>query len=73
MSRSIEEIYHLIIEKKENAENHIERIYKEIKKDEIKEQHYDCIYQKLKGEIKAYTDILILLETSGVVENEVVR
>ena len=41
-----------------------------MKKDEIKEQYYDCIYQELKGEIEAYTDIICLIESSGVLKND---
>ena len=68
MRRSIEEIYHLIIEKKKNAENHYIRESKT-----SRTPNDGRMLDMLEGEIKAYTDILILLETSGVVENEVVR
>ena len=68
--RTIEEVYTLLNEKIENALNQKHAIYEEMKKDEIKEQHYDCIYQKLKGEIDAYTDILCLIESSGVLDDK---
>ena len=64
-----QELIKILDEKIENAENHRERIYKEMQKDEIKEQHYDCVYQKIQGNIDAYTDIKNLLENE-VLENE---
>ena len=67
---TIQEIYELIKQKRESAENHRERIYKKMHEDEIKEQHYDCIYQELIGEINAYTDVLCLIESSGVLDDK---
>ena len=67
--RTIEEVYTLLNEKIENALNQKHAIYEEMKKDEIKEQHYDCIYQRLQGEIEAYTDVKILIETSGLIKS----
>lgn len=71
MRRSIEEIYHLLIQKKENARNDMHRIMEENKDGFVIEDLMKL--QRVEGNYNAYTDILILLETSGVVENEVVR
>lgn len=63
MKRNIDEIYNLINQKIENAKNdfHKERMrmYPSTKKQFL-----------LEGEIQAYTDIKILLETSGVLKDE---
>lgn len=75
MERTIEEIYKLIVIKRDNAINDKERTHK---------NNYICINGKkiynvsdkeheLKGEIEAYTDVLCLLESSGVVDDELIR
>lgn len=71
MERTINEIYNLIIQKKENARNHMERIMEENKDGFVIEDLMKL--QRVEGNYNAYTDILILLETSGVVEDELIR
>lgn len=61
MKRTINEIHKLIEKKIENAKRDMV-----IKKLEGKSNIATIIY----GEIEAYIDIKILLETSGVLENE---
>lgn len=59
MKRTIDEIYKLINYKRESAIN-------ELKRD--KEDKY--LREKLFGEIDAYTDVLVLIETSQVLKEE---
>ena len=74
---TLKEIYELIKQKKENAENEIKAHYKEayemFKRKEltqVKEIEIELKDRELKGEIEAYTDVLILIESSEVLENE---
>jgi len=80
MARTINEIYQLIIQKKNNAIadymatnnfcknkpfNQNESLVETMK------PSFELV--RLKGEIEAYTDVLCLLESSGVVEDELIR
>lgn len=59
--RTIEEIYNIICEKRDNAERDWERwFYKEDR----------LMMEKCYSEAQAYTDVLILIETSEVLEDE---
>ena len=62
MQRTINEIYELIQQKKENAKNDLQYERFKIKPSINK-------VNRLIGEINAYTDIAILIETSGVLDN----
>lgn len=80
MRRSIEEIYRLIIQKRENAEKDREKLYKQRiymqREKSIISYEYEGIVKqenRLIGEIRAYEDILCLIESSGVVEDEIIR
>ena len=66
MLRTIREIYILIKKKRDNAFNDLRATIDGREMNLDKEFH-------LQGELDAYTDVLILLETSGVVEDELVR
>lgn len=78
MKRTINEIYDLIKQKVENALNHKERIiytyrverqrYMIVKDNEERYIIAEREYNKILGELEAYTDIKILIETSGVLE-----
>jgi hypothetical protein len=68
MKRTINDIYELLKQKRENAINDREKYCMPLgKKQPIKDFAIKC---KLEGEIDAYTDVLILIETSKVLENE---
>lgn len=60
MKRTLKEIYELIQQKKENALNDLNSYAPKTPAE----------FMKLKGEIEAYTDVLVLIETSEVLENE---
>ena len=61
--RSINEVYNILNKKRENALNDRDR--------ERNKPICDIVVlERLYGEIEAYTDIIILLETSGLVEDE---
>ena len=69
--RTIEEIYILIKQKKENAERD-----RETKREKARIEENDAEYgllimelEELDGEIDAYTDILCLIESSGVLDD----
>lgn len=64
MKRTINEIYELICEKIENAERDLKALVNETKSLIITD-----LKAEIKGEIQAYTDIKILLETSEVLNN----
>ena len=67
MKRTINEIYELIEQKKENAERDRERTLQEIRN--IKDYDGNILKnERIKGEVDAYVDVLILIETSGVLE-----
>lgn len=71
--RTIQELYELIKQKKENATNDFKRQQLEqLKKGEEEQRVILPTLQmaRLKGEIEAYTDVLILIESSGVLEDE---
>lgn len=77
MKRTINEIYDLINQKIENAENHHKRLlddlFKErakIDKDETQIMNDIKMINLVEGENNAYTDIKILIETSGVLNND---
>lgn len=59
MKRNINDIYNLLLQKKENAENDLlgERMRKYPSNKKI---------LQLQGQISAYTDVIILIETSEV-------
>ena len=65
MKKSVNEIYELIKQKKENAERDYEKQvglagYQVRLRDYDRDKAYE-----LKGEIEAYTDVLCLIESSG--------
>lgn len=60
MKRTLKEIYELIQQKKQNALNDLNGYAPKTPAE----------FMKLRGEIDAYTDVLILIETSKVLENE---
>ena len=63
MKRTLKEIYELIKEKYKNANADMLRTLDEKVRDNQK------LYQ-LKGEVLAYYDVLLLIESSEVLENE---
>ena len=63
MERTIQEIYTIIWEKRENAEKHYLRESKTSRTPIDKR-----MLSLLEGEIEAYTDVLILIETSEVLK-----
>lgn len=64
---TIQEIYELIKEKRDNARNDRERVCKQNYEyiNGAKVYHVSNEEYELKGEIDAYTDILCLIESSG--------
>lgn len=70
MKRTINEIYNLINKKIENASNDFERTVKIIENHPNEKEYYTPHFHSLRGEIDAYTDIKILIETSEVLEDE---
>ena len=70
MKRTIKEIYEIIVKKRNSAYNHYTRIKNTHNSISVEEKY---LLNNLKGEIEAYTDVLALLESSGVVENELIR
>ena len=67
MKRTINEIYALIKEKIEFARNDRERKRNDLSNTK---EWRDNESIRLYGEIEAYTDVIILIERSGVLENE---
>ena len=67
MKRTINEIYDLIKEKIEFARNDRERKRNDLSNTK---EWRDNESIRLYGEIEAYTDVKILIETSGVLKNE---
>ena len=74
---TIQELYELIKQKKENAYNHFERIYKQRvymqREKSIISYEYESVVKQeseLKGEIDAYTDVLCLIESSGDIDDK---
>jgi len=59
----IKELYETIKQKKESAENNLKELVNETKSLIITD-----LKAEIKGEIKAYTDIICLIESSGVLE-----
>lgn len=59
MKRTIDDIYRLIIYKRECALNELQR-----------EKENKTLRENLFGEIDAYTDILVLIETSQVLKED---
>ena len=66
---TIQDIYELTKLKKENAELHYTRIIKLHNSIPMEIKERDLL-NNLKGEIEAYTDVKILIETSGVLEDD---
>lgn len=74
---TLKDLYETIKQKIERAENHLERTYKkrvymQREKSIISYEYEEVVKQEseLKGEINAYTDILCLIESSGVLNND---
>ncbi len=65
MRRTIEEVLNLIKEKKNNAEIDLEKSY-------AVDKVFPCPEKinKLQGEIDAYSDVIILIETSHILNNK---
>ncbi len=63
MKRTINEIYKLLLEKKENALN-------DLTGEQLRKYPSNKKILKLQGEIEAYTDVINLIETSQVLANE---
>lgn len=59
MKRTIDDIYRLIIYKRECALNELQR-----------EKENKTLRENLFGEIDAYTDVLVLIETSQVLKED---
>lgn len=72
MKRTIDEIYNIIIEKRDNAESHLERNGGITKANCIDEKGYPLLRTglELKGEILAYTDVLCLIESSQILKED---
>ena len=58
MNRTINEIYDIIKEKKYYAQCDLSR------------KHYPKKQERLKGEVEAYTDVICLIESSGVLSDD---
>lgn len=76
MKRTIQEIYELIKQKKESAERDLKRTKKLIDEeewdymeDEGKHSNNVVKYANIRGEIEAYTDVLCLIESRGVLDD----
>ena len=72
MKRTINEIYELIKQKKENAERDIQISFNTMEDARDSEEWLDAKMhsKELKGEIEAYTDVICLIESSMVLEVE---
>lgn len=70
--RTIEEVYILLNKKRENAISDRTATKNKIKieNDNISLNDLFNKFIELKGEIQAYTDVIILLETSGLIKPE---
>lgn len=67
MKRTINEIYNIIIEKKKNALLDRERILKD---SELTKETKQSSSYRLTGEYEAYTDVLILIESSCILDEK---
>lgn len=65
MRRTINEIYDLIKQKKENAGKYLTRLIEIEKKDRL-----DPELNRIAGQNEALLDVIILIETSGVLNND---
>ena len=63
MKRNIKEIYNILKQKKENALN-------DLTGEQFRKYPSHKKMLKLQGEIDAYTDVIILIETSEVLNDE---
>ena len=72
MKRTINEIYELIKEKKENAERDRQISYNTVEEAKNSEEYLNAKMRskELKGEIDAYTDVICLIESSQVLEDD---
>lgn len=81
MKRTIDEIYNIIIEKRENAVKdlrnkmaQVSKLCAELTFDELEISiDYDYLKEKqreLTGEIEAYTDVLCLIESSQILKED---
>ena len=72
MKRTINEIYDLIKQKIENAERDIQISFNTMKEAKNSEEWLEAKMRskELKGEVEAYTDILCLIESSGVLDDK---
>ena len=72
MKRTINEIYELIKQKRENAERDRQISYNIIEEAKNSEEYLDAKMhsKELTGEIDAYTDVICLIESSQVLEDE---
>ena len=70
--RTLQEIYELIKQKKENAERDLETTRPKalIEKNDAEYELLIMKLKELKGEIEAYTDVLCLIESSGVLDGK---
>ncbi len=68
MKRTAKEVYNLIKEKEDNAQKCLDRllIYMPLSTEPIK----DPVCNQLKGSIDAYRDVLCLMESSHLLEND---
>lgn len=62
---TIQELYETIKQKKENAGNHLTRLIEIEKKDRL-----DPELNRVAGQNEALLDVIILIETSGVLNND---
>lgn len=70
MRRSIKEIYNIILRERRLSELALKTT---IEHDKIENVSHPFVKGHIYGEIDTYTYILNLLETSGVVEDEIIR
>ena len=68
MERTINEIYELIKQKRENAFNHRERVCMPLGKETTINDL--ALKFKLEGTVDAYTDVIALIESSGLVNQD---
>lgn len=70
MKRTIEEIYNIIIQKRDNATKDKERIRIKAKNEKNADEFAILLrdLRQINGEIEAYTDVLCLIESSQVLD-----
>lgn len=72
MKRTINEIYEIIKQKRDNAKNDLEITLREIDDIKLIDNYGSNVVKErqLEGELNAYTSIICLIEESGVLEEE---